>query len=200
MPLLDIFEQNPILENNRVLLRPLQETDFEHLLPFSLNEPELWYYGLDTAAGEENLKNYIARAIKKRETKQEYPFTIFDKKENTYAGSTRFYDICQEYSTTEIGYTFIGKNFQHTGVNRHCKLLMLTYVFDVWGLERCGLRADARNVKSIKAMKAIGCVQEGIQRSHMPALTGGRRDSIVMSILKKEWFRGKKELLEGITR
>lgn len=200
MPSIDIFEQNPVLEDDRVLLSPLQETDFENLLPFSLNEPELWYYGLDTAAGEENLKKYIANAIRNRNNKTEFPFIVFDKKTKAYAGCTRFYDIRQDYLTTEIGYTFFGKNFQHTGVNRHCKLLMLTYAFDVWGLERCGLRADARNVKSIKSMKAIGCVQEGIQRSHMPALTGGRRDSIVMSILKKEWERGKKEMLEGITR
>ena len=46
------------------------------------------------------------------------------------------------------------------------------------------------------AMKAIGCVEEGILRNHMPTATGGRRDSIILSILKDEWFGGVKELLQ----
>ena len=61
---IDIFQQQPVLENERVLLRPIEESDFENLLPFSLNEPDTWFYGLVTAAGEENLKTYLANAIK----------------------------------------------------------------------------------------------------------------------------------------
>jgi len=47
---IDIFQQQPILENERVLLRPIQENDFDNLLPFSLHEPEIWTYGLVNAA------------------------------------------------------------------------------------------------------------------------------------------------------
>ena len=191
----DIFQQQPILENERVLLRPIQESDFENLLSFSLNEPEIWKYGLVTAAGEKNLKNYIAAAVKNLNDKKEYPFIIFDKKANCYAGSTRFYDIQQPWFTVQLGYTWYGKIFQRTGLNRHCKLLLLTYVFEEWGMERLEFRADANNTPSIAAMKAIGCVEEGILRNHMPTAQGDRRDSIVLSILKTEWFGGVKELL-----
>jgi RimJ/RimL family protein N-acetyltransferase len=195
----DIFSDAPILENERVLLRPIQESDFENLLPFSLHEPEIWFYGLVTAAGEENLRNYLATAVKNRDEKKEYPFIVFDKKANRYAGSTRFYDIQQPYLTTQLGYTWYGKDFQRTGLNRHCKLLLLTYVFEQWGLERCEFRADANNARSIAAMKAIGCVEEGIFRNHMPTVSGGRRDSIILSILKTEWFGSVKEHLNNIT-
>lgn len=193
----DIFIDQPILENERVLLRPIGENDFENLLPFSLNEPEIWRYGLVTAAGKENLYRYIDTAIKNLGEKKEYPFIVFDKKSGRYAGSTRFYDIQQHWLTTQLGYTWYGKDFQRTGLNRHCKLLLLTYVFEEWGLERCEFRADANNAASIAAMKAIGCVEEGILRNHMPTASGGRRDSIVMSILKSEWDGGIKELLQN---
>ena len=72
-------------------------------------------------------------------------------------------------------------------MNRHCKLLMLSFAFEQWGMERVEFRADARNEKSIQAMKSIGCTVEGILRSNTPLSTGGRRDSIVLSILKNEW-------------
>jgi RimJ/RimL family protein N-acetyltransferase len=195
----DIFSENIILEDKRVLLRPLQENDFEHLLPFSLHEPEIWKYGLITAAGKENLKNYIADTVKNRNEKKEYPFIVFDKQTNTYAGSTRFYDIQQSYLTAQLGYTWYGKNFQRTGLNRHCKLLLLGFVFEEWGLERLEFRAHSENEKSITAMKAIGCIEEGILRNHMPTVTGTRRSSIVLSILKNEWFGGVKEKLKAKT-
>ena len=193
----DIFQQPIILENERVLLRPIEETDFDNLLPFSLYEPELWFYGLVTAAGVENLRNYLANAVKNCNDKKEYPFIIFDKKTNSYAGSTRFYDIQQPYLTTQLGYTWYGKNFQRTGLNRHCKLLLLSFAFEHWGLERVEFRADANNAPSIAAMKAIGCVEDGIFRNHMPTTQGGRRNSIVLSILKDEWFGGVRELLQN---
>ena len=101
----DIFQQQPVLENERVLLRPIQESDFQQLLPFSLNEPEIWKYGLVTAAGEENLRNYIKTAITNRQGKKDYAFIVLDKKSNRYAGSTRFYDIQHSWLTTQLAYT-----------------------------------------------------------------------------------------------
>ncbi|MEQ1677823.1 MAG: GNAT family protein [Chitinophagaceae bacterium] len=195
--LTDIFKTPITLEDERVLLRPLEETDFDNLLPFSLNEPEIWKYGLLTCAGEQNLRNYISGAVKNRNDQKEYPFIVFDKKTNSYAGSTRFYDIQQAYLTTQLGYTWYGKDFQRTGLNRHCKLLLLTFAFEEWGLERVEFRADNTNARSIAAMKAIGCVEEGILRNHTPKADGTRRDAIVLSILKTEWFGGVKELLKN---
>jgi len=196
----DIFQQDIVLENERVLLRPLEESDYENLLPFSLNEPDLWKFGLVTAAGEENLKNYIHTAVQNRKDKKEYAFIVFDKQTNQYAGSTRFYDIQQPFLTTQLGYTWYGAAFQRTGLNRHCKFLLFSFVFEQWGLERLELRADANNERSIAAMKAIGCTVEGILRNHMPTAQGFRRNSIVLSILKEEWFGGGKEKLQQLIR
>lgn len=194
---LDIFTHCPVLENSRVLLRPVTEEDYDHLLPFSLQEPEIWKYGLVTAAGEENLRNYLAAAVRNRAERKEYAFIVFDKQAGQYAGSTRFYDIQQAWLTTQLGYTWYGKAFQRTGLNRHCKFLLLSYVFETWGLERCEFRADANNAPSVAAMKVIGCVEEGILRNHMPTALGGRRDSIILSILKSEWETGGRERLLG---
>ncbi len=192
---MDIFEHKPVLEDERVLLRAMEETDIPHLLSFSLQEPEIWSYGLVTAAGEENLKKYVQTAIKNMQDRKEYPFIVYDKQAKAYAGSTRFYDIQQSFRTTQLGYTWYGKAFQRTGLNRHCKYLLLQYCFETWGLERVEFRADAKNLRSVTAMKAIGCVEEGILRNHMPTAQGGRRDSIILSILRSEWENGTKEKL-----
>ena len=72
---------------------------------------------------------------------------------------------------------------------------MLTFAFELLGVERVEFRADAANQKSIVAMKSIGCKEEGILRSNCAA-PKGRRDSIVLSILKEEWFGRVKKTLE----
>jgi len=190
------FDKEYILENERVLLRPLQESDVEHLLHFSLNEPELWTYSYQQADGEENLKRYIENALLCRKNKTEYPFIIFDKKTQQYAGSTRFYDIQIPHQSLEIGYTWYGKDFQRSGLNRHCKLLLLGFAFETLGAERVALRADNNNKRSIAAMKAIGCIEEGVLRSHLLLPNGNRRDSIILSILKEEWLNTVKEELK----
>jgi RimJ/RimL family protein N-acetyltransferase len=186
---------NYILEDDRVLLRPLQQEDTIHLLPFALQEPELWKYSLISAAGEEGLQNYLNLTFKARDEGKEYPFIVFDKRTKEYAGSTRFYDIQTELQTLQLGYTWYGKKFQGTGLNKHCKYLLLSFAFERIGMERFELRADNNNERSIAAMKSIGCKVDGILRSNMPKREGGRRDSIVVSILKDEWFGEVKESL-----
>ncbi|MCH9661312.1 MAG: GNAT family N-acetyltransferase, partial [Bacteroidetes bacterium] len=82
--------QEYVLENDRVLLRPLMPSDFEHLLPYAIQEPELWTYSLVSGAGEHGLKNYFEFAFQKKEMNDSYPFIVYDKRSQKYAGSTRF--------------------------------------------------------------------------------------------------------------
>ena len=64
-------------------------------------------------------------------------------------------------------------------------------------MARVEFRADNENARSIAAIKASGCKVEGILRSNMPKPEGqpGRRDSIVLSILKEEWLNKVKALI-----
>ena len=190
------FLQEHILENDRVRLNPLHHQDIDKLLRFSEEQPELWKYSLQPANGLENLKIYLDFALCGRKEETSYPFIVFDKRTQQIAGSTRFYDFQKNHNTVQLGYTWYGKEFQSTGLNKQCKLLMLEFAFEKLDLERVEFRADANNARSIAAMKSIGCTVEGILRNNCTALDG-RRDSIVLSILKNEWFGGVKETLKS---
>lgn len=184
-----------VLENERVRLRPLNITDFENLLHFSLNEPELWKFSLVSGSSAEGLYKYIQLAIDARKEGKEYPFIVFDKLTNSYAGSTRFYDVQLMQKTLQLGYTWYGKDFQGSGLNKQCKFLLLSFAFEEMGMERVEFRADNLNKRSIAAMKSIGCIEEGVLRSNSVKQDGLRRDSIVLSILKGEWEDGVKQKL-----
>lgn len=185
-----------ILENDAVLLRPLLTTDSEHLLEYAINESDTWQFSLIRANGKENLEKYIQLTLEAKERKVEYPFIVFDKKSGKYAGSTRFYDINLAHKTLQLGYTWYGKNFRGTRLNKNCKYLLLQFAFETLAVERVEFRADNNNKRSIAAMKSIGCTIEGTLRNHMPTLgSDARRDSIILSILKEEWFDHVKQHL-----
>ncbi len=190
------FNDGISLESDMVLMRPLQAEDYNHLLPYALEEPELWTYSLLSAAGAEGLKRYLDVALEAKAQKKEFPFIVYNKLQQQYAGSTRYYDIQLPMQNLQLGYTWYGKQHQGTGINTHCKFLLLQYAFETIGIERVEFRADSNNAKSIHAMKKIGCIEEGLLRSNSIKTDGSRRDSIVLSILKPEWFSNVKPMLQ----
>jgi len=189
------FESDIILENERVLLRPLVLSDGSLLAHFVEEEPELWNYSLVAIHNSADLENYIQTAIEARAQKTSYAFIVFDKLLNEYVGCTRFYDIQLAFQTIQIGYTWYSKKCWGTKLNENCKYLLLEFAFDQIGFERVEFRADNNNKRSIAAMQKIGCTVEGVLRNHLPMPTGKRRDSIVLSILKEEWNASLKQTL-----
>jgi RimJ/RimL family protein N-acetyltransferase len=189
------FETDIILENERVLLRPLSLTDGSLLAHYVNEEPELWKYSLVAINNVSDLANYIQTAIEARLNKTAYAFIVFDKLLNEYVGCTRFYDIQLNFQTTQLGYTWYSKKCWGTKLNANCKYLLLQFAFDQMAFERVEFRADNNNKRSIAAMQKMGCTIEGVLRNHLPKPNGSRRDSIVLSILKQEWDASLKQSL-----
>ncbi len=191
------FTKDYVLEDDRVLLRPIRSLDSAFLETYVVNEPEIWQFSLVAIQQPADLQTYIESAIQSRVDKTAYPFIVFDKLSQTYVGSTRFYDMQLNYATTQLGYTWYSKKVWGTGLNAHCKYLLLQFAFEKMQLQRVELRADNDNKRSIAAMQKIGCTVEGILRSHLPRPNGTRRDSIVLSITKEDWQQKVKLLLQS---
>ena len=181
------FFDDYVLENERVRLIPLQKNHIEDLIQISSDE-SIWTYFFEHGKDLESLTAYVESAITNRELNKEYPFVIYDKAKDKYAGSTRLYEYSEELDTIKLGHTWIGKDFQGTRLNKNVKYLLFQFAFEKLQLERIGFGAYSDNLVSIAAMKSVGCKKEGILRSLFPSIDGvGRTDAILMSILKNEW-------------
>ncbi|WP_100613555.1 GNAT family N-acetyltransferase [Confluentibacter citreus] len=191
------FSKDYILEDHIVSLRPLQMEDVSNLLQIA-NESGIWKYSFIKGDGVENLTKYIQETIQNRENKKEYPFIVIDRRTNEFAGCTRLSDINFSLQATRLGYTWYGKKFQGTGLNKHCKYLLFEFAFNQMGMERIGLAAYAENSRSINAMKSVGCVEEGKFRGIFPSEDNKKRsDAVLFSILKEEWTASKKDILKS---
>ena len=191
------FSQDYILEDDRVLLRPLNSIDAADLAVYVRAEPEIWKFSLVAINEVADLQGYIDLAIQSRTDKSAYPFIVFDKQLNKYVGSTRFYDVQLNFETTQLGYTWYSKEVWGTGLNTHCKYLLLQFAFEKMNFKRVEFRADNNNKRSIAAMQKMGCTVEGVLRSHLPKPDGTRRDSIILSITQEEWNSQVKALIQS---
>jgi RimJ/RimL family protein N-acetyltransferase len=177
---------SPTLQNQKVILRPLQQSDEELLWPVA-QEKALWIYGLKDLSIRENLNQYIKAALKDREDGICAVWIIIDPVSGKVAGCTRLAEISWKDERGQIGWTWIGKEFQGSGLNKAMKYEILKYGFETLGLNRIELKADERNVQSRKAILKLGATEEGTLRQHMKIADGFIRNTVFYSILKSEW-------------
>ena len=117
----------------------------------------------------------------------QYPFAIVEVAKGKVVGSTRYLNIRPEHASLEIGWTWLGQDWQGTGVNTEAKYLLLSHAFEVMGCRRVEFKADARNLRSQRALEGIGATREGVLRQHMIVQGDFSRDSVYFSVLDNEW-------------
>ncbi|MDC6389743.1 GNAT family protein [Maribacter sp. PR1] len=176
------------LENERVRLSPLTMENYEQLIPIA-SEEKLVQYSPSDIETPVALKNYVTLSLKQKEEKSSIPFIIYDKQLGKYAGSTRYMNIDWRNKVLHIGSTWIGKEFQGTGLNTQMKDLLLHYAFMDLGFEKVEFRIDERNIKSRKAVEKLGCSLEGVLRKNVYLLDGYKRNTCCYGLLKEEWIK-----------
>ena len=184
------------LESERVLLRPLSLAD-EEALQHVANDYSLWIYGLQDLSKAGELNNYILNALSDRDNQTSAVWVIIDKKTMKVAGCTRLAEISWKDERGQIGWTWIGRDFQGSGLNKEMKYLILSYGFDVLRLNRIEFKADERNHQSRQALLSIGATREGILRQHMKIHNGYIRNTVFYSILRSEWDTVKRQYFKN---
>lgn len=178
----------PTLENEYVLLSPLTLGNYKKLIPVASQEKLVQYSPSDIYTPNA-LKNYVTIALEQRERNHSMTFIVYDKVKQSYAGSTRYMNMDWKNKVLEIGSTWIGREYQGSGLNTHMKYLMIDHAFHIMDYEKIEFRIDERNMRSRKAVEKLGAALEGILRRNVYLLDGFKRNTCCYGILKEEWKR-----------
>lgn len=176
-----------ILENPFVRLEPLEERHREPLRAAG-NDPDLWRFA-NVNLDNTDFDAWMDHRLAEMKRAGEMTYAIVEKASGQYAGSTSFLAYVPAHKRVEIGWTWYAKPFWAGAVNPSCKRMLLAHGFEVLGLNRVELKADARNARSCKAMERFGATFEGIHRSHMVRPDGRLRDTAWFSVIREEWPR-----------
>lgn len=173
------FSIPPILENDKVILYPLQEDDFEALYAVA-SDPRVW----EQHPNKDRWKKEVFRTYFEGAILSKGAFKIIDKSTNKIAGSTRIYDYNEQDNSVLIGYTFFGTQYWGKGFNPSVKALMLDYLFGF--VSRVYFHIGAVNIRSQIAIGRLNAKKVGEQEvayfGELPKL------NYVYRIEKDEWI------------
>ena len=187
------------LEGRYVRLEPLSMEHHAGLCEVGLDE-ELWRWTNALVRTPEDMRRFIEGALAAARAGTALPFATIDRASGRLVGSTRFGNIDRTHRRVEIGWTWVARPWQRTGINTEAKYLMLRHAFEVLGCIRVELKTDALNEQSRRAILRLGAKEEGILRRHMITESGRIRDTVYYSILDTEWPEVKAALEEKMRR
>ena len=186
----ELLKSDIILENEKVLLLPFEnERNIE--LKEIIFDDEIWKFMGMYVRNDVDFENYIKNTLQQKADGICYPFLIIDKATNKVAGSTRYGYLNHASKKCEIGWTWYGKDFQGTGLNKACKYELLNFGFENIQFKRIQFSADLENKKSQRAIEKLGAVKEGIFRNNYVDSEGKSKDDVYYSVILEEWKNTK---------
>jgi RimJ/RimL family protein N-acetyltransferase len=176
------FSFKPTLTGELVILRPMDERDYD-ALKAAMDDPEvIRFTGSHEEISDERARQWIR-------TRSEQPdrmdLAIVDKASGLVVGETAL----NQWSPHDESCNFrilIGPRGQGRGLGTEATRLIVGYGFEQLGLHRIELGVFAFNPRAQRAYEKAGFVVEGVQRDALK-WDGEWVDSIVMSMLAPEW-------------
>jgi RimJ/RimL family protein N-acetyltransferase len=142
------------LQNEWVILQPLQPNDFETLYTVA-SDPLIWeQHPSKTRYQRDVFKTFFEGAMESGGA-----FMMLDAKNNEPIGSSRFYTYNEAESSIEIGYTFYARKCWGLPYNRSAKQLMIDHAFQF--VDHVIFNIGANNIRSQKAIGKIGAIKTG---------------------------------------
>lgn len=143
------FNTQPVLENETVQLRPLQEADFPELYAIA-SDPKIW----EQHPNKDRWQESVFRKFFEGAMQSKGAFAIIWKETGVIIGSTRIYEPDEKDSSVFVGYTFYNRDFWGKGVNQAVKKMMLDYLFQY--VDKVYFHIGATNVRSQIAITRLG--------------------------------------------
>lgn len=144
------MDRQPLLESDRLLLRPLREDDWDALYAVA-SDPQIWaLHPAHDRWQQPVFRQFFAEALARGGA-----LVIIDKATGTVIGSTQFAEPELEGpGEIEIGWSFLSRAYWGRGYNAEFKRMMLAHALQHY--QRAVFQVGEDNVVSRKAMENIG--------------------------------------------
>jgi RimJ/RimL family protein N-acetyltransferase len=197
--LLPMVVEPVTLEGHDIRLEPLSLHHHAQLCEAGLDD-EVWRWIPQAVRTPDEMRAYIETAIEWQAAGTAFPFAIVGRSTGRAIGSTRFGNIDRANRRVEIGWTWLGKNWQRTAANTETNYLMLRHAFEIWRCLRVEYKTDSFNQRARAALLRLGTKEEGIFRNHVVTWTGRIRHSVYYSIIDSEWPDVRADLEKKLSR
>jgi RimJ/RimL family protein N-acetyltransferase len=197
--------EGPVLQGALVRLEPLEHRHTADLAVAAEESRDTYAFTWVPRADE--VGAYIDAQLARAATGRLAPYAQVSQATGRAVGATSYWEprcwlTDDRLDAVEIGFTWLGRSAQGTGVNAEAKLLLFRHAFEEWSVSRVDLKTDARNSRSRAAIASVGARFEGVlrnwSRSWAPGEDGRLRDSAIYSITAAEWPECRERLQERV--
>jgi len=186
------WAETPTLVGRHVTLRPLERADRDALVAVAAAD-DLWDTFYANVSQLKTADRWIETSFAQADYGRALLFAVCDPT-GQVVGTTRYMRMAPAHRRLEIGGTFYAKAVQRTGVNTEAKLMLLTHAFEALDCQCVQVRTDSLNKRSQAAIERLGAKKDGVLRGHQRMADGRLRDTVVYSILDREWPGVKQNL------
>lgn len=177
------MDRQPVLEGERLVLRPLRESDWTALFAVA-SDKQLWaQHPMHDRWQEKVFRAFFDDALAKGGA-----LAVIERETGRLVGSSRFQEYRPEGGgCVEIGWTFLARDMWGSGLNAELKRLMLTHAFRF--VERVCFRVGEANWRSRRAMEKFGGrLTEEVERIDTP--DRGEIVHLVFEIDREDFAQG----------
>ncbi len=159
------FEQHPVLEKERLLLRPRSMADKDDIFEYA-SDPEVTQYMIwPTHRSIADTIAFLESSPKGFANRDSIGLAIELKKSGKMIGDCGFHHIQPQHHRVEIGYVLNRKFWGH-GYMTEAVRELIRFAFDEMGMHRLSATCDLENERSAAVMERCGMKLEGILRDY----------------------------------
>ncbi len=180
----DIPQNLPVLEGERIRLRPLRMDDAPDVFTM-YSDPEVTrYWSFSAWTQPAQAEAWLAERIGWGPPSV-YGWALADRASDRFLGTTALFSLSGPLHRAELGYSLMPSE-QGRGLATEAVRTALDFGFDILGLERIEADVDPRNLPSLRTLENLGFRREGYlrQRWHV---AGELQDSVLMGLLASDW-------------
>lgn len=174
----------PVLESDRVRLRPLRASDAADVFALYSDPDVCRYWSFAPWTGVAQAEAWLAERMPMRPPSV-YGWALTEAGEDRFIGTTALFSLSGPNLRAELGYSLLPAR-QGRGLACEAVRLALAHAFGPLGLERIEADVDPRNGPSWRLLEKLGFKREGLLRNRW-RVGGEFADSWMYGLLKSEY-------------
>ena len=181
---MDTIPALPVLETDRLRLRPLRAGDVDALFAMYSDPEVARYWSFPAWTRREQASEYLAARMA-LETPAVYAWALAERECDRLIGTTTLFSLSGPHKRAEIGYSLLPAR-QGQGLATEALRTVLEHAFGPLGLERIEADVDPRNEASCRLAERLGFQREGLLRNRW-RVGGEFADSVIFGLLRGQY-------------
>ena len=182
----------PRLQTERLLLRPMERSDFVDLYDYARREDTSRYLVWTPHPSPDYTRNYLAMIARLYRKGQFFDWAIVERQSGRMIGTCGFTKLDLQNRVGEIGYV-LNPTRHGRGYATEAVMRVLEYGFFELQLNRVEGRYMVENMPSRRVMERCGLTYEGVLRQSM-LIKGVYRDIGICSIVREEYLQFRQRM------